>query len=158
VAALGLVGAVLMGRLHARQAAAGAVLLTAVIGSRVMTLLESGTPLISCLPDQPLYTQLGSGLDPSVRSHLLAESLARPEAAGQHLESRAFKHSRGFVLKFNREGAAHLHDGPWAFLRPFFERVCGAHHPTCAAARHRPRPICRIAAPTQRHVASVHRA
>lgn len=107
------------------QAAAGAIVVYAAVGARTMALLNARVPIISCFPDMPLFTQEGSNLGARVLSIILAESLTHPEGMGQHLDQKAFKRSRGFVLKFNHDGAARLYDPttPWHFLLPFFERV-----------------------------------
>jgi hypothetical protein len=123
LAALGVLAALATKRLTKSQTVAAAIVLSAVLSRRVISLAYARLPAITCAPDMPLVTQTGSELDRLVLDRLLSESLAHPDGDGQHLNTGAFRGSRGFVLKFNREGVARLGEEPWRFLLPFFERV-----------------------------------
>ena len=97
-----------------------------IFGGRQYSKHMTGVAVRSVTPAQELVTLKKHAMSEhqlsSLRSHLEA---ALPSLEGQYL-GRGFANTRGFVLKFNTQGAAKLRDpdfmnGTYCFLSPFFE-------------------------------------
>ena len=97
-----------------------------IFGGRQYSKHMTGVAVRSVTPAQELVTLKKHAMSEhqlsSLRSHLEA---ALPSLEGQYL-GRGFANTRGFVLKFNTQGAAKLRDpdfmnGTYSFLSPFFE-------------------------------------
>ena len=94
---------------------------------RQLSLYWTEVPITTTDEAMPLVTTRDGVLAEQELLHLRDDALALvPE--GLQLLSRNFDNTRGFVLKFNREGAAKLRDpsfegGKWSPLLRFFDLV-----------------------------------
>ena len=106
------------------------VALLAFLSFRQWSIYVDETQQISCTADQPLFTRAEGLFDASEREALLTTAIGHPLSHAHVMEdelSANFANTRGFVLKFNREGHEQLVNNEsiadLRFLLPFFDRV-----------------------------------
>lgn len=108
-----------------------ATVLIAFLSARQLSKWWVEEPVISCAEDQPLYERTPQLFTEADQAALLAQALGNPRATAhaeqQTLNPAAFSNSRGFLLKFNRDGASELaRNDSYAdlkFLLPYFDHV-----------------------------------
>ena len=83
------------------------LLLCAFLGARQLSIFWVDVPVTSCAADMPLIERTDSLFDEASRLSFLKTAVHHPLSASNQL-SQQFVGSRGFVLKFNKDGAAQL--------------------------------------------------
>jgi len=108
--------------------------LVAFMTARRWSIMWAEVPIISCAPGQALYERHDGLFNPERKASLLDSILSHPSAqagATEQLLSDAFAASRGFLLKFNREGLEQLkrHEAhaDMRFLMPYIDAVRDPH-------------------------------
>lgn len=99
------------------------VVLVLMIGLRHATVQLTEVAVISCTEDMPILRQQDEFMDNSTLAGLFKDAVGHPESWKLSLSNSSFSKTRGFVLRFNRDGAAHLADPAFSFLVPYFERA-----------------------------------
>lgn len=99
------------------------LLLVAFLGARQFSIFWVDVPVTSCPEDMLLTERTDKLFDEASRLKFLQTAVDHPLSASNQL-SQQFVGSRGFVLKFNSEGASQLSSrSDLSFLTPFFRKV-----------------------------------